>query len=350
MMGAKVSGGRQEEAVAVAVAPDVHPAGLLAVRDLRVDFRSRGGVVHAVDGISFDVQPGEVVALVGESGCGKSATAYSILRLIAEPGRISAGQVLFEGQDLLTLSDDEIRHIRGNRISMIFQEPMSSLNPVQRIGDQVAEPLIQHGLANRAEARERAIDLLRGVNIPDPRARARDYPHHFSGGMRQRVMIAMAMACSPRLIIADEPTTALDVTVQAQIIELLRTAVQAHATGLLLITHNLAVVARYADRVYVMYGGRIVESAAADDLFDRPGHPYTIGLLNSVPTLDQLSGERLVPIPGQPFDPLQRPSGCTFHPRCPQAMAICRAEFPPDFEPRAGHRVACWLAADAGTI
>jgi oligopeptide transport system ATP-binding protein len=282
---------------------------LLAVRDLRVDFPSRGGVVHA--------------------------------------GKVSGGQVLFDGQDLLALSDDDMRAVRGNKISMIFQEPMSSLNPVQRIGDQVAEPLLQHGLADKSQALQRAGELLAKVNIPDPHKRLRDYPHHFSGGMRQRVMIAIAMACSPRLIIADEPTTALDVTVQAQIIELLRAAVQAEGTGLLLITHNLAVVARYADRVYVMYGGRIVESADADNLFERPAHPYTVGLLNSVPTLDQARGERLVPITGQPFDPLQRPGGCSFYPRCPKAMARCRVESPPDFEPRAGHRAACWLAEPA---
>ena len=317
---------------------------LLAVRDLRVDFPGQAGVVHAVDGVSFEVQPHEVVALVGESGCGKSTAAYSILRLIGEPGRISGGQIMFEGQDLLALSDDAMREVRGHQISMIFQEPMSSLNPVQRIGDQVAEPLSQHKLADRRQAMERAVELLGHVNIPDPRARLRDYPHHFSGGMRQRVMIAIAMACSPRLIIADEPTTALDVTVQAQIIELLRTDVQAEATGMLLITHNLAVVARYSDRVYVMYGGRIVESANADDLFAHPAHPYTVGLLNSVPTLDSTSGEKLVPITGQPFDPMHRPTGCSFHPRCPKAMPRCKVESPPDFEPRAAHRAACWLA------
>ena len=323
------------------------PAQLLSVRNLRVDFlSSRGGVVHAVDGISFDVKPGEVVALVGESGCGKSTAAYSILRLVGEPGRISGGQILFEGEDLLTLSDAAIRQVRGNRISMVFQEPMSSLNPVQRIGDQVAEPLLQHGIVPRSQAMTRAAELLASVNIPDPRARTRDYPHNFSGGMRQRVMIAIAMACAPRLIVADEPTTALDVTVQAQIIELLRSAVQTNATGLLLITHNLAVVARYADRVCVMYGGRIVESADADDLFAHPAHPYTVGLLKSVPTLDQKSGEKLEPIAGQPFDPLEVPSGCTFHPRCPQAMDVCRQQFPPEFELRANHRVACWLASD----
>jgi oligopeptide/dipeptide ABC transporter ATP-binding protein len=319
---------------------------LLAVRDLHVDFQTRAGVVHAVDGVTFDVQPGEVVALVGESGCGKSVTAYSILRLIDEPGRISAGHVFFEEDDLLSLSDDEIRHVRGNRISMVFQEPMSSLNPVQRVGDQVGEPLVQHGVANRRQAMTRAVELLEGVNIPDPQARARDYPHHFSGGMRQRAMIAMAMACAPRLIIADEPTTALDVTIQAQILELLRSAVQTDAAGLLLITHNLAVVARYADRVYVMYGGRIVESADADDLFVQPSHPYTIGLLNSVPTLDPASGARQAPIIGQPFDPLHRPSGCTFHPRCPKAMDVCREKVPPEFVLGGRHRMTCWLAAD----
>ena len=339
--------------IAVGAPADAVPASaadLLRVTDLAVEFRTRRGVVHAVDGISFEVRAGEVVALVGESGCGKSATAYSILRLIADPGRISAGQVRFEGTDLLGLSDEAIRGVRGNRISMVFQEPMSSLNPVQRIGDQVAEPLTQHRLANRAQAWARAAELLRRVNIPDPEARLRDYPHQFSGGMRQRVMIAIAMACAPRLIIADEPTTALDVTVQAQIIELLKAAVQADATGLLLITHNLAVVARYADRVNVMYGGRIVESASADDLFAHPGHPYTLGLLNSVPTLDQSHGAQLIPITGQPFDPLQRPSGCSFHPRCPQANDRCRAQSPPVFEPRAGHRVVCWLADNAGGV
>ncbi|MFT3814009.1 MAG: ABC transporter ATP-binding protein [Acidovorax sp.] len=323
------------------------PSSLLSIRDLRVEFRSRGGVVRAVDGVSFDVQAGEVVALVGESGCGKSATAYSILRLIAEPGRISGGQIHFEGADLLALPEAHVRQVRGNRIAMIFQEPMSSLNPVQRIGDQVGEPLVQHGLATRRQARAKAVELLRSVNIPAPEARAQDYPHHFSGGMRQRVMIAMAMACGPRLIIADEPTTALDVTVQAQIIELLRQSAQAHGTGLLLITHNLAVVARYVDRVCVMYGGRVVESASADDLFEHPGHPYTQGLLKSVPTLDQEEGGQLEPVAGQPFDPLHRPTGCTFHPRCPQAQAVCREQAPPECEPRPGHRVACWLAHDA---
>ena len=318
-------------------------APVLQVKGLRVEYPTRKGVVHAVAGISFDVAAGEIVALVGESGCGKSATAHSLLRLIAAPGRVPAGEVWFDGEDLLKVSDARIRQIRGNRIAMVFQEPMSSLNPVQRIGDQVAEPLRQHKLASAAQAWQRAAELLARVNIPDPKARLHDYPHQFSGGMRQRVMIAAAMACSPRLIIADEPTTALDVTVQAQIIELLRTAVQADATGLLLITHNLGVVARYADRVNVMYGGEIIESASADELYAAPQHPYTRGLLNSVPSLSQRSGERLLPIAGQPFDALNRPSGCSFHPRCPAAMARCRQEAPPTVRIGATHQASCWL-------
>jgi len=330
-------------------APPAGSAPLLRVSGLEVAFHTRRGVIHAVDAISFEVGRGEIVALVGESGCGKSATAYSILRLIAEPGRISGGEIRFEGVDLLTLDDAAIRDIRGNRIAMVFQEPMSSLNPVQRIGDQVAESLIQHRLADRAGAWAAAGELLRRVNIPDPQARLRDYPHQFSGGMRQRVMIAIAMACSPRLIIADEPTTALDVTVQAQILDLLRAAVQADDTGLLLITHNLAVVARYADRVNVMYGGRIVESAPADDLFADPRHPYTVGLLNSVPTLEQSDGQALVPIQGQPFDPLRRPTGCSFHPRCPKATERCRTQAPARVEVRDAHQVDCWLALEGGS-
>lgn len=319
---------------------------VLQVKGLRVEYPTRRGVVHAVDDISFDVGAGEIVALVGESGCGKSATAHAVLRLIAAPGRVPGGQILFENEDLLAVSEARIRQVRGNRIAMVFQEPMSSLNPVQRIGDQVAEPMLQHGLAGKAEAWQRAGQLLARVNIPDPQARLHDYPHQFSGGMRQRVMIATAMACSPRLIIADEPTTALDVTVQAQIIELLRSAAKADATGVLLITHNLGVVARYADRVNVMYGGQIVESADADALYAAPAHPYTRGLLQSVPSLTQPLGERLVPISGQPFDALNRPGGCSFHPRCPQAQPRCREQAPPQVQVGASHRVVCWLAQD----
>ena len=317
---------------------------VLSVKGLRVEYPTSKGIVHAVAGISFEVAPGEIVALVGESGCGKSATAHSILRLISPPGRVPAGEILFDGEDLLKVSLERMRQIRGNRISMIFQEPMSSLNPVQRIGDQVAEPLLQHKLANKTDAWKRAEELLRRVNIPDPQARLHDYPHQFSGGMRQRVMIATAMACTPRLIIADEPTTALDVTVQAQIIELLRGALQTDGTCMLLITHNLGVVARYADRVNVMYGGEIVESASADELYADPQHPYTRGLLNSVPSLTQAPGERLIPIAGQPYDSLDRPGGCSFHPRCPDAIERCSREAPPVIHSGDSHKVACWLA------
>ncbi len=322
-------------------------APVLQVKGLRVDYPTPKGTVRAVDGISFDVAPREIVALVGESGCGKSATALAILRLITAPGRVSAGQILFDGEDLLLASPARLRQIRGQHIAMVFQEPMSSLNPVQRIGDQVAEPLLQHRLASPAEAWQRAAGLLRRVNIPDAEARLHDYPHQFSGGMRQRVMIATAMACGPRLIVADEPTTALDVTVQAQILALLRNAVLADGTGLLLITHNLGVVARYADQVHVMYGGEIVESAHADALYARPSHPYTRGLLNSVPRLSQAPGQRLVPITGQPFDALNRPGGCAFHPRCPQAMDRCRSQAPPVLQAGAGHQARCWLLADS---
>ena len=320
---------------------------LLDVRDLRVDYPTSRGVVHAVDGPSFEVGRGEIVALVGESGCGKSATALAILRLIAAPGRIVSGQILLEGRDLLTLPEAEMRSVRGQHAAIVFQEPMSSLNPVQRIGAQVAEPLLQHRLADARGAWQRAVELLRRVNIPAPEARMRDHPHHFSGGMRQRVMMAMAMACGPRLLVADEPTTALDVTVQAQVLELLQAEVRNHRTGLLLITHNLGVVARYADRVNVMYGGRIVESASADDLYDQPLHPYTVGLLASVPRLDQPMTQRLQPIEGQPYDPLQRPPGCAFAPRCPHAMARCHQDAPPVTSSPSGHRVACWLHSGA---
>ena len=352
MMGAKVSGGRQDGAVAaeaVAVAPDVHPAGLLAVRDLRVDFRSRGGVVHAVDGISFDVQPGEVVALVGESGCGKSATAYSILRLIAEPGRISAGQVLFEGQDLLTLSDDEIRHIRGNRISMIFQEPMTSLNPVMRIGDQITEAVRLHRKMTAREAWNKAVDMLRLVRIPEPEQRAREYPHQLSGGMRQRAMIAMALACRPALLIADEPTTALDVTIQAQILALIVDLQKELGTGLILITHDLGVVAQTAQRVIVMYAGKKVEEASVEALFENPRHPYTRGLMASMPavaTFGSNSDARLVEIPGMVPSLTNLPPGCAFAPRCSLAIDRCRTEYPPLQDWGDHHFAACWRAAE----
>ncbi len=320
---------------------------LLSVRNLTVDFATAEGLITAVDDVSFDLREGEILALVGESGCGKSATALALLRLIANPpGRIASGSVAFRGRDLLRASDDEIRDIRGNRIAMIFQEPMTSLNPVLTVGRQIGEPLMLHEGLREEPLLEKCVKLLESVSIPEPRRRMGGYPHQFSGGMRQRVMIAMGMGCAPDIIIADEPTTALDVTIQAQLLELLRQQVETHRTALMLITHNLGIVARYADRVNVMYAGRIVESAGADDLYERPRHPYTIGLLRSVPRLDQPTAAKLVPIPGQPPDALRMPQGCAFHPRCPFAVARCRVEAPTLREVGAGHAIACWVDVD----
>ena len=321
---------------------------LLSVRDLVVDFNTDEGLVRAVNGASFDLDTGEIVALVGESGCGKSVTALAILRLIADPpGRIVAGEIQFEGEDLRQASEEKIRAIRGNRIAMIFQEPMTSLNPVHTVGRQVAEPLALHKHLAQRDALEQCVSLLAAVDIAEPRLRADAYPHQFSGGMRQRVMIAMGMGCVPDVIIADEPTTALDVTIQAQLLELLQAQVANHNTALLLITHNLGIVARYAHRVNVMYAGRVVESAHADELYACPKHPYTIGLLRSVPRLDRPMAESLQPIEGQPPDPLHLPSGCAFHPRCPFALDQCRREAPPLRAVTASHTVACWVDVHA---
>jgi oligopeptide/dipeptide ABC transporter ATP-binding protein len=324
---------------------DAAPA-LLRVRDLSVDFLTDDGLIAAVDGVSFDLRAGEILAVVGESGCGKSATALALLRLIANPpGRIAGGMVVYRGRDLLKASEEELREVRGNRIAMIFQEPMTSLNPVLTIGRQLGEPLRVHRGLDAAPLLQQCVALLESVSIPEPARRLADYPHRFSGGMRQRVMIAMGMSCSPDIIIADEPTTALDVTIQAQLLELLRRQVEQHGTALILITHNLGIVARYADRVNVMYAGRIVESADADALYARPTHPYTVGLMQSVPRLDQPETAKLLPIPGQPPDALNRPTGCAFHPRCPLATAQCRAEVPPLRQVAVGHAAACWVTA-----
>jgi oligopeptide transport system ATP-binding protein len=322
------------------------PAALLSVRDLTVDFRTEAGTVTAVDRVSFDLHAGEILALVGESGCGKSTTALALLRLIANPpGRIAGGEVRFRGSDLLQASEAEIRDVRGNRIAMIFQDPMTSLNPVHTIGRQLGEPLELHkNLAGEALL-EKCLALLDSVNIPDPRRRRQSYPFQFSGGMQQRVMIAMGMGCEPDIIIADEPTTALDVTIQAQLLELLQAQVAQHRTALLLITHNLGVVARYADRVNVMYAGRIVESASADTIFASPRHPYTIGLLRCVPRLDRPVSQRLVPIDGQSPDALNLPRGCAFHPRCPLAIDRCREEAPVLTRVDDDHACACWVNA-----
>jgi oligopeptide transport system ATP-binding protein len=321
---------------------------LLQVRNLTTRFNSERGHLTAVDQVSLDVQEGETVAIVGESGSGKSVTALSIMRLIpSPPGRIEAGEVVFEGKDLLKLDDAGIRAIRGNRIAMIFQEPMSSLNPALSVGLQVAEPVNLHRGSPWARAYETARDLLGRVRIPDAARRLASYPHQYSGGMRQRVMIAMALACQPRLIIADEPTTALDVTVQAQILDLIKELTRETGSSLLLITHDLGVVARYADRVAVMYGGRIVETAPARLLYREPRHPYTLGLMASVPRLDGEVGRRLVPIEGQPPDLAELPPGCAFSPRCRLASEPCHTARPPLIEFAPQHWKACFNDARA---
>jgi oligopeptide/dipeptide ABC transporter ATP-binding protein len=319
---------------------------LLDVRNLQTHFLTRGGVVRAVDGVSWDVQEAETVALVGESGCGKSVTALSIMRLVAPPaGRIVGGQVLFKGRDLLALGEEAMRHVRGREIGMVFQEPMTSLNPVLTIGRQLTEGLEIHLGMSPAEARQRAEELLGLVGISDPARRLRQYPHQFSGGMRQRMMIAMALACNPSLVLADEPTTALDVTIQAQILELMKDLSRRLGVAMLIITHNLGVVARYADRVNVMYAGRIIERGTAREIYHSPRHPYTLGLLRSVPRLDEPRRARLAPIEGQPPDLTRLPPGCAFAPRCGFRVERCGRDVPP-LEPvnERGHVSACWEA------
>ena len=318
---------------------------LLQVSNLRTTFSTSGGLVRAVDGVSWDVEEGETVALVGESGCGKSVSALSIMRLVAPPaGRIESGEIIFKGRDLLKLTEEEMRQVRGSEIAMIFQEPMTSLNPVLTIERQLTEGMEIHFRTKPDAARARVIQLLAMVGIPDPERRLAQYPHHFSGGMRQRIMIAMALACNPQLILADEPTTALDVTIQAQILELMRTLSRELRVAMLIITHNLGVVARYADRVNVMYAGRIIEKATAAELYSHPRHPYTLGLLRSVPRLDEPRRARLDPIEGQPPDLTRLPAGCAFGPRCRYRGERC-AEVPPLVGlDAAGHEAACWEA------
>jgi oligopeptide transport system ATP-binding protein len=321
---------------------------LLQVRDLTTRFRTDGGVVTAVDSVSFDVAAGETVAIVGESGSGKSVTALSILRLIPNPpGKIEKGEVIFDGVDLLKLDDVGIRAIRGDKIAMIFQEPMSSLNPALTIGKQIGEPINLHRKAPWNAAIDKAKELLGRVRIPDAAARVNSWPHQFSGGMRQRAMIAMALACQPKLIIADEPTTALDVTVQAQILDLLKNQAREAGSALILITHDLGVVARYADRVVVMYGGRIVETAPARILYKSPQHPYTKGLMASIPRLDGDTRQRLVPIEGQPPNLAELPPGCAFATRCRMATQRCHDERPPLEAVGENHLKACFLDARA---
>ncbi|MFD2675730.1 ABC transporter ATP-binding protein [Camelimonas lactis] len=316
---------------------------VLEVRNLAVEFGAGAGRVRAVDDVSFEVNPGETLAIVGESGSGKSVTALSLLRLVpTPPGRFCSGEILFEGEDLLKASDAAIRCIRGNRIAMIFQEPMSSLNPALTVGLQIAEPLQLHGRLPWARAFDKARELLTRVRIPDAARRVNTHPHQFSGGMRQRAMIAMALACKPNLIIADEPTTALDVTVQAQILSLLKDLTKETNAALILITHDLGVVARYADRVCVMYAGRVVESGSAQDIYANPRHPYTLGLMASIPRLDQDAVDRLTPIEGQPPDLAALPKGCAFEPRCRYAMDRCRDERPTLEHEGGRHYRACF--------
>jgi oligopeptide transport system ATP-binding protein len=316
---------------------------LLEVKNLSTHFFTDDGLIKAVDRISYDIHEGETVGLVGESGCGKSVSALSLLRLIPNPpGKIVEGEILFQGQDLVKLTEDEMCAIRGNKMAMIFQEPMNSLNPVKTIGWQISEPLEIHQGISREEGLKKCVQLLTDVKIPEPAARVNAYPHLFSGGMRQRTMIAMGLGCNPKLIIADEPTTALDVTTQAQLLELMKNLTRTYGTALIIITHNLGVVARYADRINVMYAGRIVEKGTAIDIFKNSRHPYTEGLMASVPRLDLDTKKKLVPIEGQPPDLLHIPSGCSFHPRCVYAFERCRVETPELIFLEKQHEAACW--------
>jgi oligopeptide transport system ATP-binding protein len=320
---------------------------LLEVKGLKTQFFTREGVVHAVDGISYSVDTGKTLGIVGESGCGKSVGALSIMRLIPDPpGKIVEGQIIFEGKDLTTFSERQMQDIRGNQISMIFQDPMTSLNPVLRIGTQLTEGIRLHLGMDKKQAMDRAVELLEAVGLPDPRRRLRDYPHQFSGGMRQRVMIAMALACEPKLLIADEPTTALDVTIQAQILSLLERLQDRFGMSILLITHDLGVVAGVSDDVVVMYAGRIVEQADTVELFGNPQHPYTQALLASIPRLDDTGRHRLANIPGLPPDLVEPPPGCAFNPRCKHAKDCAKAD--PRLVPynSSGHLVSCWNYRD----
>jgi len=326
---------------------DIPP--LLRIENLYTRFDTMDGVVTAVEGIDFEVYAGETLGLVGESGCGKSVTALSILRLLRCPPAAIEGRVLFEGRDLLQMDSDAIRTVRGSEISMIFQEPMTSLNPVLRIGEQIAEGIRVHQRLTRPESWRRAVEMLGKVQIPSPDSRAAQYPHKFSGGMRQRAMIAMALCCSPKLILADEPTTALDVTIQAQIMNLMMQLKEELQTAIVLITHDLGVIAETASRVIVMYAGKIVEEAPVRELFKDPRHPYTQGLLGSVPVIGrrQRPSRRLQEIPGMVPNPLQMPSGCRFNPRCPKTMPVCCSEPPPMIRLAEHRRVSCWLEADS---
>lgn len=317
---------------------------ILEVKNLKTSFFTYAGEVKAVDDVSFYVRKGETIAIVGESGCGKTAACQSIMRLIPDPpGKIKSGQIIFDGRDLMKLSEHEMQQIRGNRIGMIFQDPMTCLNPVLTVGLQLTESLRKHKKMDKLKARQKAVELLSMVGIPNAEERLDQYPHQFSGGMRQRVMIAMAVSCEPKLLIADEPTTALDVTIQAQILDLIAGLKTKANVSTIIITHDLGIVARMAERIIVMYAGKIVESGTTDDIYYRPRHPYTIGLLNSVPRLDDEKKSKLTPISGQPPDLLMPPEGCAFYPRCDYAMKICLRQKPDSFIVGDGHTAACWL-------
>jgi oligopeptide transport system ATP-binding protein len=322
---------------------------LLDVRDRRVHFATQDGVVKAVNGVSYTLAEGEALGLVGESGCGKSVSALSLMRLIPQPpGRIVGGEVHFDGHNLLQLKDDDMRKVRGNDIAMIFQDPMTSLNPVLTVGRQITEALELHKGLDKKASRQRAIELLELVGIPAAKSRIDDYPHQFSGGMRQRVMIAMALSCEPKLLLADEPTTALDVTIQAQILDLIKRLRRELGMAIVMITHDLGVVAGIADRINVMYAGYIVETGSADEIFHNPRHPYTLGLLRSIPRLDEPRREKLIPIEGLPPDLVSPPQGCPFQPRCPYAIERCATDNP-SLEPVVpGHRIACWVDVTGG--
>ncbi len=320
---------------------------VLQVKNLQTYFKTDDGIVKAVDGVSFDLYSGQTLGIVGESGCGKSVTNLSLMRLIpSPPGKIVGGEVIFKDHDILKMSDAEMRSIRGNTISMIFQDPMTSLNPFLRISTQMIETIVLHQALSKTEAKKKAIDMLRLVGIPAPEKRVDDYPHQFSGGMRQRVMIGMALSCNADILIADEPTTALDVTIQAQILELIKDLAQQFDTAVIMITHDLGVVAGMCDEVCVMYAGRLVEKADTDPLFHKPLHPYTQGLINSVPRMDKTNSGKLFSIEGQPPNLINLPDCCSFHPRCNKAMDICRKKYPKLTEVEEGRHVACWLYLD----
>ncbi|MEW4284845.1 ABC transporter ATP-binding protein [Priestia koreensis] len=316
---------------------------VLEIKNLHVSFDTYGGTVKAVRGVEFDLHKGETIAIVGESGCGKSVTSQSIMRLIPKAtGRIADGSILFKGNDLTKLKESEMRKIRGSEISMIFQDPMTALNPTITVGEQITEGIMQHTKATKQQAKQKAVEMLELVGISSPKERLKQYPHQFSGGMRQRIVIAMSLVCEPEVIIADEPTTALDVTIQAQILELFRDIQRKTNVSIILITHDLGVVAQVADRVVVMYAGKVVEAGTRREIFYNPQHPYTKGLLNSVPRLD-LQGGDLIPIPGSPPDLFSPPTGCAFAPRCPYAMEVCDRVHPNDTIISEGHHTSCWL-------